>query len=172
MPEDVVTPVVICPTCGELIAVREEPRPIEIPQPPEQSEAVSAHRSPDRQDVVGRPTGYRSPLEPPSGPLNPAQRATQVMVLILVFLLPVGLVMLGLAPWILHSRVAEQTVFGALALFLVFLFVMSVILWRFAAVMKDEKQTTRIPGALVALCVLMVVVLTLMCFVLTVCDIH
>jgi hypothetical protein len=94
LPEDVETPVVICPTCGELIAVRDEPRPAEIPERPEHSEAITPERPPDHQDVISRPASYRSPLdplphEPRPGSPDPGQHLRDFVLFVLLVVLVV-----------------------------------------------------------------------------------
>jgi hypothetical protein len=143
MPEDVVTPVVICPTCGELIAVRDEPQPLEIPQRPEQSEAVTSQRPPDQHDVLNQPTSYRSPRDPvpvdpqPRSP-NPEQ-GLRVFVLTLVgIVLPavlVGFVLLSVTPGVNPLGMA---ILGSLLTPLVVLSLLLFAAWGLKEPTKDD----------------------------------
>jgi hypothetical protein len=63
LPDDVDTPVVLCPWCAELIAVRENPVALVMPPRPTHSEDVTAERAPDRQDVVAHQPTYRLAID-------------------------------------------------------------------------------------------------------------
>jgi hypothetical protein len=170
MPEDVVTPVVICPTCGKLIAVREEPRPLTIPERTEQSDAITPTRPPDQHDVMSRPTSYRSPIEPQRGPLTPLQRVQQALVPIVGCLLPGASLLIGAAPFALWNQPITQAIFG----YLVFLFLVlsGVILavWRVAGVVQEEKAGRSLAGFVAFLGTLIIGILAGMCLLLTVCN--
>src|SRR4051794_6693885 len=91
MPDDVQTPVVICPRCAEPIAIRDDPRPVEIPPRPEQSEAITSERPPDRQDVMAHRTNYRAPHDRSPAP-EWAQQPLRIFVRVILWVVvPAGL---------------------------------------------------------------------------------
>jgi hypothetical protein len=169
VPGDVVTPVVICPTCGELIAVRDEPRPVEI-SAPERSEAITPHRPPDQHDIMAHQQAYRSPGDAHPGKEPRRFRLDQAMVRILQKVVPVAMFMIGIAPLALGGRPVGMCAFGFQVPLLLFLLLLLRILWPKAAVGKDEAEVVPFDGCLWVLSTLILLVVTLMCLTLTVCG--
>jgi hypothetical protein len=173
LPDGADTPMVICPRCGELLAVREEPRPVEIPERPEQSEAVTPSRPPDRQDVMTHQPTYRSPFDSPPQSRMPRPGLRNFVTFVLCIVLPVGLIcFLAAGAGAFVGRAIEGSIFGWMAVLVAVLTVFLLDVWFSPGSGRDERSQAPGVGCVWVLGVQIILLVTGMLLLLTVCKIR